>query len=140
MKNQYNDSEQSENASLPRNEVIKRLRERSHPVTLFGESELQSFKRLRRIEILEPEANKGFRNDFQEAMDKVDQAYLNEFLAFGAQVCIEICILSSMLVFYVMKDKINNHKSNKTKRFIYSHDIFFIFSQHFILHTSLLAG
>ncbi|CAK1544109.1 unnamed protein product [Leptosia nina] len=82
-------SDQSENATLPRNEVIKRLRERGHPIILYGETELQSFKRLRRIEILEPEANKGFRNDFQEAMDKVDEAYLNEILALGAQSDIE---------------------------------------------------
>ncbi|XP_047520974.1 pre-mRNA-splicing factor 18 [Pieris napi] len=89
VKNQYNESEQNENASLPRYEVIKRLRERGLPISLFGESDLQSFKRLRRIEILEPEANKGFRNDFQEAMDEVDQAYLNEILALGAQSDIE---------------------------------------------------
>lgn len=43
---------------LPRTEVIKRLRERGHPIWLFGESEAQSFKRLRRIEIQEPEANR----------------------------------------------------------------------------------
>ncbi|XP_022123382.1 pre-mRNA-splicing factor 18 [Pieris rapae] len=89
VKDQDNESEQNENASLPRYEVIKRLRERGLPISLFGESELQSFKRLRRIEILEPEANKGFRNDFQEAMDEVDQAYLNEILALGAQSDIE---------------------------------------------------
>lgn len=28
----------------------------------------------------------GLRNDFQEAMDKVDEAYLNEILALGTQV------------------------------------------------------
>ncbi|XP_046967156.1 pre-mRNA-splicing factor 18 [Vanessa cardui] len=80
-----NEKEQTESVSLPRFEVIKRLRERGHPISLFGESELQSFKRLRRIEIQEPEANRGFRNDFQEAMEKVDQAYLNEILALGTQ-------------------------------------------------------
>lgn len=79
------ESESKQNASLPRAEVIKRLRERGHPILLFGESELLSFKRLRRIEIQEPEANRGFRNDFQEAMDKVDEAYLNEILALGTQ-------------------------------------------------------
>nr|XP_034828830.1 DNA helicase MCM9 [Maniola hyperantus] len=77
--------EQTESVALPRAEVIKRLRERAHPIILFGESELQAFRRLRRIEIQEPEANRGLRNDFQEAMDKVDQAYLNEILALGTQ-------------------------------------------------------
>ncbi|XP_045496306.1 pre-mRNA-splicing factor 18 [Colias croceus] len=85
VKTQEAETQQSENAALPRAEVIKRLRERGHPITLFGEMEVQSFKRLRRIEIQEPEANKGFRNDFQEAMDKVDEAYLNEILALGTQ-------------------------------------------------------
>ncbi|KPJ02445.1 DNA replication licensing factor MCM9 [Papilio xuthus] len=80
---QENESKQTESATLPRTEVVKRLRERGHPITLFGENEVQSFRRLRRIEIQEPEANRGLRNDFQEAMEKVDQAYLNEILALG---------------------------------------------------------
>ncbi|CAH0583123.1 unnamed protein product [Chrysodeixis includens] len=81
-----NDAENTEIVGLPRTEVIKRLRERGHPIWLFGENELQSFKRLRRIEIQEPEANRGLRNDFQEAMEKVDEAYLNEILALGTQI------------------------------------------------------
>lgn len=79
------ETEQKETPALPRNEVIKRLRERGHPILLFAETEIQSFKRLRRIEIQEPEVNRGFRNDFQEAMEKVDEAYLNEILALGTQ-------------------------------------------------------
>ncbi|XP_057335671.1 pre-mRNA-splicing factor 18 [Microplitis mediator] len=70
-----------EHQKLSRPEVTKRLRERSEPILLFGESELESFQRLRKCEILQPEVNKGFRNDFQEAMDQVDQAYLNELLS-----------------------------------------------------------
>lgn len=71
----------AEHLTLSRPEVIRRLRERGEPILLFGESEIEAFKRLRKHEILEPEINKGFRNDFQEAMDQVDQAYLNELLA-----------------------------------------------------------
>ncbi|XP_015606208.1 pre-mRNA-splicing factor 18 [Cephus cinctus] len=74
-------SSSSEHLTLSRHEVIRRLRERGEPIMLFGESELEAFKRLRKREILEPEVNKGFRNDFQEAMEQVDQAYLNELLA-----------------------------------------------------------
>lgn len=70
-----------EHQKLSRPEVIRRLRERGEPISLFGESELEAFQRLRKREILEPEVNKGFRNDFQEAMDQVDQAYLNELLS-----------------------------------------------------------
>ncbi|XP_033228648.1 pre-mRNA-splicing factor 18 [Belonocnema kinseyi] len=71
----------SEHLTLPRNEVIRRLRERGEPIFLFAESEVDAFKRLRKCEILEPEVNKGFRNDFQEAMEQVDLAYVNEILA-----------------------------------------------------------
>lgn len=70
-----------ENNILPRNEVIRRLRERGEPILLFGESETEAFRRLRLCEISQPESNRGFRNDFQEAMDQVDQAYLNEILS-----------------------------------------------------------
>lgn len=48
----------SEHLTLPRHEVIRRLRERSEPILLFGESEIEAFKRLRKCEILEPEVNK----------------------------------------------------------------------------------
>ena len=48
----------SDVATLPRREVIRRLRERGEPILLFGEADLDSFKRLRRSEILEPEVNK----------------------------------------------------------------------------------
>lgn len=47
---------------------------------MYGESEHDAFRRLRRLEILEPEVNRGLRNDFQEALERVDQAYLNEIL------------------------------------------------------------
>lgn len=69
-----------DHATLSRKEVIKRLRERGEPILLFAETDLEAFKRLRKCEILEPEINKGLRNDFQEAMEKVDQAYLDELL------------------------------------------------------------
>jgi len=65
---------------LPRKEVIRRLRERNEPILLFGETEVSAFQRLKRLEIQEPDWNKGLRNDFQEALERVDQAYLNEIL------------------------------------------------------------
>jgi pre-mRNA-splicing factor 18 len=67
-------------SNLPRSEVIRKLRERGEPILLFGESEVDSFYRLRLLEISAPEINLGYRNDFQEAMDEVDQAYLQEML------------------------------------------------------------
>ncbi|KAM7543216.1 hypothetical protein Aperf_G00000011004 [Anoplocephala perfoliata] len=57
---------------MPRREVIKLLRERNQPIRLFGESDYDTFQRLKRIQLLEPES-KGFRNDLLAAMDKVDE-------------------------------------------------------------------
>jgi len=65
---------------LSRREVVRRLRERGEPIYLFGESETEAFKRLRKLEILEPEVNRGLRNDLQAALEQVDQAYLEEIL------------------------------------------------------------
>ncbi|XP_060734230.1 pre-mRNA-splicing factor 18 isoform X2 [Tachysurus vachellii] len=66
--------------TLSRQEVIRRLRERGEPVRLFGETDYDAFQRLRKIEILAPEVNKGLRNDLKAAMDKIDQQYLNEIV------------------------------------------------------------
>lgn len=68
-------------AVLPRKEVIRRLRDRNEPISLFGETDIEAFRRLRKLEISEPEINRGLRNDFQEAMERVDEAYLNEILS-----------------------------------------------------------
>ncbi|KAM3926478.1 pre-mRNA-splicing factor 18 isoform 2-T2 [Leptodactylus fuscus] len=67
--------------TLSRQEVIRRLRERAEPIRLFGETDYDSFQRLRKIEILAPEVNKGLRNDLKAALDKIDQQYLNELVA-----------------------------------------------------------
>ncbi|XP_078275568.1 pre-mRNA-splicing factor 18 isoform X2 [Rhinoraja longicauda] len=67
--------------TLSRQEVIRRLRERGEPIRLFAESDYEAFQRLRKIEILTPEINKGLRNDLKAAMDKIDQQYLNEIVA-----------------------------------------------------------
>ena len=61
-----NSDQKSNERILPRKEVIKRLRERNEPIILFGETEIEAFRRLRKLEVLEPESNdRGFRNDFQ---------------------------------------------------------------------------
>ncbi|XP_065727061.1 pre-mRNA-splicing factor 18 isoform X5 [Phocoena phocoena] len=66
--------------TLSRQEVIRRLRERGEPIRLFGETDYDAFQRLRKIEILTPEVNKGLRNDLKAALDKIDQQYLNEIV------------------------------------------------------------
>nr|XP_039250402.1 pre-mRNA-splicing factor 18-like [Styela clava] len=66
--------------TLSRQEVIKRLRERNEPITLFGESDYEAFQRLRKLEIMAPEINKGQRNDFQDAMGQIEQEDLDELI------------------------------------------------------------
>lgn len=65
---------------LSRSEVTRKLRERGEPIMLYGETEMDACGRLRQLEISAPEVNRGFRNDFQEALEEVDQAYLQEIL------------------------------------------------------------
>uniref|UniRef100_A0A5K3EPS7 Pre-mRNA-splicing factor 18 n=1 Tax=Mesocestoides corti TaxID=53468 RepID=A0A5K3EPS7_MESCO len=64
--------EKAKGKLMPRREVIKLLRERNQPIRLFGESDYDTFQRLKRIQLLEPES-KGLRNDLLAAMDKVDE-------------------------------------------------------------------
>ncbi|KAI0237070.1 Pre-mRNA-splicing factor 18 [Lamellibrachia satsuma] len=66
-------SGQEEKHRLSRKEVIWRLRERAEPITLFGETEEEAFQRLKKLEMLEPEVDKGFKNDMQTAMDRMER-------------------------------------------------------------------
>ena len=75
-----NVQEEERKATLTRKEVVRRLREREKPIRLFGESDYEAFMRLKELEMLEPEVNKGFKNDFQDAMQKVDENYVKELL------------------------------------------------------------
>ena len=59
--------------NLPRDEVIRRLRERLEPILLFGETENDAQVRLRSIEVNEPDKIEGIRNDFKDAMDRVEK-------------------------------------------------------------------
>lgn len=62
---------------LPRKEVIKRLRERAQPIRLFGESDEDTFIRLKQLEMNEPDMSDGIGNDFKAAMDKVNEDIIN---------------------------------------------------------------
>ncbi|KAF5397540.1 Pre-mRNA-splicing factor [Paragonimus heterotremus] len=67
---------------MPRKEVVRILRERNQPIRLFGESDYDTFQRLKRLQLLEPES-KGMRNDLIAALDKVDDAEDEEFYSSG---------------------------------------------------------
>ncbi|VDK83966.1 unnamed protein product [Dibothriocephalus latus] len=64
--------EKAKGKIMPRKDVIRLLRERNQPICLFGESEYDTFQRLKRIQLLEPET-KGLRNDLIAALEKVDE-------------------------------------------------------------------
>ena len=55
------------------------MKERNQPIRLFGESDVDSAKRLNIIETSEPK-ELGMRNDFKTAMDKSEQESLNEIM------------------------------------------------------------
>merc|ERR1712227_593497 len=79
--NTESDSEkEDEKNMMPRKEVIRRLRERNEPILCFGETELQAYQRLRKLEIMAPEINIGYKNDMKAAMERVDQQYLQEIM------------------------------------------------------------
>uniref|UniRef100_A0A0R3RY64 Pre-mRNA-splicing factor 18 n=1 Tax=Elaeophora elaphi TaxID=1147741 RepID=A0A0R3RY64_9BILA len=65
---------------LPRTDVIRRLRSRSQPITLFGETEQESRARLRKLEIEQPDMKEGWKNDFQSAMKEVDHELIEEVI------------------------------------------------------------
>lgn len=62
---------------LPRKEVIRRLRERAQPIKLFGETDEDTYNRLKQLEISEPDISNGLGNDFKVAMDKVNEEINN---------------------------------------------------------------
>ncbi|CAK8690609.1 unnamed protein product [Clavelina lepadiformis] len=66
--------------NISRQEVIRRLRDRTEPIRLFGESDYEAFQRLRKLEIMAPDINKGLRNDFKAAMDELEQDNIDELI------------------------------------------------------------
>jgi len=62
--------------SLPKSEVIRRLRARGEPITYFGETDLKREQRLRHLEVQDPEGEDRTefgRNDFALAMDEIEE-------------------------------------------------------------------
>ena len=62
--------------SISRSEVIKRLRERSEPILLFGETLADSMERLKQLEMKSPEGLSGLQNDFLKAIERLDKEYV----------------------------------------------------------------
>lgn len=70
------------NVSLmpPKTEVIKRLRSRAEPITLFNESDQDRWDRLKRIEISDQETFASYRNDLRAAMKQAEEDIFSETL------------------------------------------------------------
>lgn len=65
---------------VPQSELIRRLREKGEPIQLFGETHEEACQRLRVIEMMSKDEDKGLRNDFKAAMDRLDQAYMDRLV------------------------------------------------------------
>ena len=79
-KSKKNNDPDKKDKKLPLEEIFKRLRERGEPVMLFGETEEQISQRLRYVEMMKKDDDKGLRNDFKAAMDKIDQDSLDDLI------------------------------------------------------------
>ncbi|VDN02010.1 unnamed protein product [Thelazia callipaeda] len=81
---EQNNKPESSSDDLSRAEVIKRLRSRSQPITLFGETEQATLLRLRQLELeqacFRPDMKEGWKNDFQSAMKEVDHELIEEVI------------------------------------------------------------
>ncbi|XP_063911128.1 pre-mRNA-splicing factor 18-like [Zophobas morio] len=80
-KRSKSDFEMGHHSILPRRKVVPRFRSRFEWTFLFGESEIDAFRRRRINPLQESEINQGSRNGFQEAMEQVDQAYPDELVS-----------------------------------------------------------
>mmetsp|Transcript_21569 Transcript_21569/g.31336 ORF Transcript_21569/g.31336 Transcript_21569/m.31336 type:complete len:281 (-) Transcript_21569:421-1263(-) len=61
-----------ENIVLSRDEVIRRLRSQGEPATLFGESNLDRYRRLKEVELKGADVTKGQRNVYQIKMREME--------------------------------------------------------------------
>lgn len=65
---------------IPRQEAIKKLRERNLPITLFGETDKDAYIRLRKHEVDQPDLAVGWKNDFHAAQQKAQEEVLDEIV------------------------------------------------------------
>ena len=100
--------------SMDINEVKKRLREKDEPITLFGETDFQREKRLRKIEE-QAEEQIGNTNIFGEIMEELESGESN----YNSR---DKKILEDMLP----KEK-SNHNNDIILTFFFVNPIFFFF-------------
>lgn len=70
--------------NIEKSELCRRLRDLKEPIKLFGESHEDTCQRLRLIEMISNDEDKGLRNDFKAALDRVDQSYIAQLNTEGS--------------------------------------------------------
>ncbi|KAJ3292991.1 mRNA splicing protein prp18 [Borealophlyctis nickersoniae] len=63
--------------NISNEDILRRFRARDEPIRLFGETDRQRIRRLRKLEAME-ERTEGQRNDFRAALQKTDKALAME--------------------------------------------------------------
>ena len=105
---------------LSHDEVVKRLRERGEPVKLFGETNDETAQRLRYVEMMAKEDEKGLRNDFKAAMDKLDQDFLDELVnkqgASGSKEASDIKVKGEFVEIEKIKEMAKDLKKGNTEK------------------------
>ncbi|KAI8817662.1 Prp18 domain-containing protein, partial [Fimicolochytrium jonesii] len=71
--------------NIAETDLVRRFRARDQPIKLFGETDQQRIRRLRKLEASE-ERTEGQRNDFRAAMAATEQGLLNENLKRKASI------------------------------------------------------
>lgn len=74
---------------------IFRLRARAAPIRLFGESDKAALRRLRKLEMEQPELKEGWKNEFQKALTEVDNDLVVYIMLYLHLVF--ICVISKHL-------------------------------------------
>jgi pre-mRNA-splicing factor 18 len=124
------DKDKSDHAmfNIPRAEAVRRLRDRGEPIRLFGESDRDVCVRLRQLELLETETVKGLRNDFQDAMEQIDQDYLDD-LARQDKEATDIKVQDDGTTYQELKEKadcLNEEDNEQTTELILKGIQFFL--------------
>ncbi|XP_063717508.1 pre-mRNA-splicing factor 18-like [Symsagittifera roscoffensis] len=97
----------SEKIAISSNEIILRLRKRSQPIKLFGETDLMTYQRLRKLELTDPDLlDNGRKNDMQILMEKMEhESHSNLAKDAGSQDAHDVKVKPSGINFEELAEK-----------------------------------
>lgn len=80
------EQEEERQINLPKSEIIRRLRMRDEPICIFGEDLIDTFRRLRDLELHAPldDIKERQRNDYMDAMNAIESENVAEELGQNA--------------------------------------------------------